>query len=74
MHRPFRKPLIIMTPKSLLRHPMAKSDGQRFHRRRPLHAHPVRPTPPADDKVRKLVLCSGKVAYDLIEARDAAGG
>ena len=30
-------------------------------------------TPIADDKVRRLVLCSGKVAYDLIEARDAAG-
>ena len=30
-------------------------------------------TPPADKKVRKLVLCSGKVGYDLMEARDAAG-
>src|ERR1700756_4789318 len=31
------------------------------------------PTPPADDQVKRLVLCSGKVAYDLIEARDVAG-
>src|SRR3546814_15436653 len=30
-------------------------------------------TPPADDKVRRLVLCSGKVAYDLMEARDSGG-
>src|SRR3546814_3053533 len=30
-------------------------------------------TPPADDKIRRLVLCSGKVAYDLMEARDSAG-
>ena len=73
MHRPFRKPLVIMTPKSLLRHPMAKSAAQDFvgegHFMRILSDT----SPPADDKIRKLVLCSGKVAYDLIEARDAAG-
>jgi len=73
MHRPFRKPLIIMTPKSLLRHPMAKSPASEFigegHFRRILSD----PTPAADEATRKVVLCSGKVAYDLIEARDAAG-
>jgi 2-oxoglutarate dehydrogenase E1 component len=73
MHRPFRKPLIIMTPKSLLRHPMAKSATSDFvgegHFMRILSDT----NPPADKKVRRLVLCSGKVAYDLIEARDAAG-
>ncbi len=73
MHRPFRKPLAIMTPKSLLRHPMAKSAASDFigdgHFMRILSD----PTPPADDKVRRLVLCSGKVAYDLIEARNSAG-
>ncbi len=72
MHRPFRKPLIIMTPKSLLRHPMAKSAASDFigdgHFMRILSD----PTPPADNKVKRLVLCSGKVAYDLIEARNAA--
>ncbi len=72
MHRPFRKPLVIMTPKSLLRHPMAKSPASDFigegHFMRILSD----PTPPADDKVKRLVLCSGKVAYDLIEARNAA--
>ena len=73
MLRPFRKPLIIMTPKSLLRHPMARSEAYEFlgesHFRRL-----VSDTKEIDDeKVRKLVLCSGKVAYDLIEARDSAG-
>jgi len=73
MHRPFRKPLIIMTPKSLLRHPLAKSEMGDFigesHFRRIMADR----TPPADEKIRKLVLCSGKVGYDLMEARDAAG-
>jgi len=73
MHRPFRKPLIIMTPKSLLRHPMAKSKASDFigdgHFMRILSD----PTGPVDDKTRKLVLCSGKVAYDLFEARNSAG-
>ena len=73
MHRPFRKPLIIMTPKSLLRHPKAKSPAGDFigegHFMRILSD----PSPPADTEIRKLILCSGKVAYDLIEARDEAG-
>jgi 2-oxoglutarate dehydrogenase E1 component len=72
MHRSFRKPLIIMTPKSLLRHPLAKSELDDFvgasHFRRIMSDR----TPPADEDVRKLVLCSGKVGYDLMEARDAA--
>ncbi|MGE0284546.1 MAG: 2-oxoglutarate dehydrogenase E1 component, partial [Rhizobiaceae bacterium] len=73
MHRPFRKPLVIMTPKSLLRHPMAKSPACDFigegHFMRILSD-----TNPAEDrKTKRLVLCSGKVAYDLIEARNAAG-
>ena len=72
MHRPFRKPLIIMTPKSLLRHPMAKSAAKDFTG----DSHFMRilsdTKPPADEDVKRLVLCSGKVAYDLIEARDAA--
>jgi 2-oxoglutarate dehydrogenase E1 component len=73
MLRPFRKPLIIMTPKSLLRHPMAKSAAQRFlgesHFMRILSDK----TEIADDKVRRLVLCSGKVAFDLMEKRDDEG-
>ncbi|MGZ3264501.1 MAG: 2-oxoglutarate dehydrogenase E1 component [Croceibacterium sp.] len=72
MLRPFRKPLIIMTPKSLLRHPMAKSTSAEFieesHFKRILSDR----VEIADDKVRRLVMCSGKVAYDLMEARAEA--
>ena len=74
MHRSFRKPLIVMTPKSLLRHKMAVSVAGDFqgdsHFKRILSD----PSDAADADTRRLVLCSGKVAYDLIEARDAAGG
>jgi 2-oxoglutarate dehydrogenase E1 component len=70
MLRSFRKPLIIMTPKSLLRHPMAKSSADEFtansHFKRILSDR----MDIADAKVRRLVLCSGKVAYDLMEARE----
>ncbi|MDZ4137519.1 MAG: 2-oxoglutarate dehydrogenase E1 component [Erythrobacter sp.] len=73
MLRSFRKPLIIMSPKSLLRHPLAKSAKGDFtgetHFMRILSDSATI----ADDKVRRVVLCSGKVAYDLMEARDAAG-
>lgn len=73
MLRNFRKPLVIMAPKSLLRHPLAKSPkadflGDRQFRRIISDTKDI-----PDDQVRRLVLCSGKVAYDLIEARDAAG-
>jgi 2-oxoglutarate dehydrogenase E1 component len=71
--RDFRKPLVIVTPKSLLRHKLAVSSAAEFtgdsHFKRILSD----PNPPRDEDVRRLVLCSGKVAYDLIEARDAAG-
>jgi 2-oxoglutarate dehydrogenase E1 component len=73
MHRDFRKPLVIMTPKSLLRHKAAVSSLADFsgesHFRRILSD----PNAPADAEVKRLVLCSGKVAYDLMEARDKAG-
>ncbi len=73
MMRPFRKPLIIMTPKSLLRHKLAVSERGDFigdsHFRRIMSDR----TPPADGDIRRVVLCSGKVGYDLMEARDAGG-
>ena len=73
MLRPFRKPLIIMTPKSLLRHKLAVSQRSDFigeaHFRRIMSDR----APPADADTKRVVLCSGKVGYDLMEARDAAG-
>jgi 2-oxoglutarate dehydrogenase E1 component len=72
MHRDFRKPLIIMTPKSLLRHKLAVSSRADFvgegHFRRILSDL----APPAEGATKRLVLCSGKIGYELIEARDAA--
>jgi len=71
--RDFRKPLVVMTPKSLLRHKLAVSAAADFtgesHFKRILSDL----NPPAEGKTRRLVLCSGKIAYELIEARDAAG-
>ncbi|PKP93128.1 MAG: 2-oxoglutarate dehydrogenase E1 component [Alphaproteobacteria bacterium HGW-Alphaproteobacteria-14] len=73
MLRSFRKPLIIMSPKSLLRHPLAKSAKGDFTSETHFMRILSDSVTIADDKVRRVVLCSGKVAYDLMEARDAAG-
>ncbi|BBE34574.1 2-oxoglutarate dehydrogenase E1 component [Sphingosinicella microcystinivorans] len=73
MLRPFRKPLIIMTPKSLLRHKSAVSRIEEFSGDSHFMRIKSDTNPPADDKIERLVLCSGKVYYDLAEARDAAG-
>ncbi len=69
VHRTFRTPLIIFTPKSLLRHKMCISElsemttNSTFHRVLPeVHLK--------DDKaVKRVILCSGKVYYDLLEQR-----
>ncbi len=80
IHRPFRKPLILMTPKSLLRHKKAVSsladisEGSSFHR--VLHDDAERRPDVAgvkllsDDKIRRVILCSGKVYYDLLDDRE----
>ena len=73
MLRPFRKPLIIMTPKSLLRHPKAKSSASEFMGEQHFMRIKSDMTAIDDKKVRRLVLCSGKVAYDLMEKRDEEG-
>jgi 2-oxoglutarate dehydrogenase E1 component len=73
MARPFRKPLVVMTPKSLLRHKLAVSKAEDFQG----ESHFMRilsdTNAPADKDVKRLILCSGKIAYDLMEARDASG-
>ncbi|WP_299363259.1 2-oxoglutarate dehydrogenase E1 component [uncultured Paracoccus sp.] len=81
LHRKFRKPLMLMTPKSLLRHPMAVSSADEFQTGSTFHRVlcddadrgkvDFRLAP--DDKVRRVVICSGKVYYDLMAARDEAG-
>jgi 2-oxoglutarate dehydrogenase E1 component len=78
MHRDFRKPLIVMTPKSLLRHKLAVSQAGRVRRRQPFHRVLWDDATPASKKLvaeakRRVVLCSGKVYYDLLEAREAKG-
>jgi 2-oxoglutarate dehydrogenase E1 component len=81
IHRDFRKPLILMTPKSLLRHPLCVSKaaefttGSTFHRvlwddaqtgQSKLVLKP-------DDQIKRVVMCTGKVYYDLLAERDARG-
>ena len=81
MHRSYRKPLVLMTPKSLLRHKMAVSNtpdfltGSSFHRVLWDDAEKGNSDTDlvADDKIQRVVMCSGKVYYDLLEERDARG-
>jgi len=73
MLRSFRKPLVIMTPKSLLRHPLAKSEAREFTGETHFMRIKSDMTEIDDKKVKRLVLCSGKVAYDLMQRRDEAG-
>jgi 2-oxoglutarate dehydrogenase E1 component len=82
LKRDIRKPLILMTPKSLLRHKRAVSrldelgPGTTFHRllwddAQMLPDEKIKLVP--DDKIRRVVLCSGKVYYDLYEEREKRG-
>jgi 2-oxoglutarate dehydrogenase E1 component len=83
MHRPFRKPLILMTPKSLLRHKRCISfltdmePGSSFHRvfRDQAECVPgattVKLSP--DNEIKRVVLCTGKVYFDLMEEREKRG-
>lgn len=82
MHRKFRKPLILMTPKSLLRHKRVVSHLSEMSTRTSFHrvlwddaqhlpGQKIQLRP--DGEIRRVVLCSGKVYYDLYDAREAAG-
>jgi 2-oxoglutarate dehydrogenase E1 component len=78
--RNFRKPLVLMTPKSLLRHKRCVSflsdleSGTSFHRvfRDQAECVPGATTVQLapDDEVRRVILCSGKVYFDLMDARE----
>jgi 2-oxoglutarate dehydrogenase E1 component len=83
IHRTFRKPLIVFTPKSLLRHKKAisaleeMSSGTSFHRvlwddaqmKSGLTTIALKP----DAAMRRVVMCSGKVYFDLLEEREKRG-
>jgi 2-oxoglutarate dehydrogenase E1 component len=74
LKRNFRKPLVVMTPKSLLRHKLAVSSlaemEQGTHFR---FVYPEADAIAAPDKVRRVVLSTGKVYYDLLQERRDAG-
>ena len=81
LHRTFRKPLIMMTPKSLLRHKLCISKAEEFTTGSSFHRvlwddaqYGNSDTKlVADDKIKRVVLCSGKVYFDLLEERDKRG-
>jgi 2-oxoglutarate dehydrogenase E1 component len=83
LHRNFRKPLVIMTPKSLLRHKKCISalsemaEGSSFHRvlwdDAQLNTGLTGVKLKADDQIRRVILCSGKVYYDLLDEREKRG-
>ncbi len=78
IHRKYRKPLVIMTPKSLLRHKMAISNkkdflkGSSFHRvlwdDAQIGISSTNLVP--DKEIKKVVICSGKVYFDILQERD----
>ena len=71
LHRPFRKPMVIMSPKSLLRHPLCTSPvedmgpGTRFQETFDDPEFAAKKTA----KVRRVIFCSGKVYYDLLQEK-----
>ncbi len=82
LHRDFRKPLILMTPKSLLRHKRAVSGLDEMGAETTFHrllwddaecrdGEAIKLV--ADENIRRVVLCSGKVYYDLYEEREKRG-
>ena len=82
IHRDFRKPLVIMTPKSLLRNKLCVSKLEDFSKNHSFHRvlwdHAIDPNEKgfvnlkSSEKIRKVILCSGKIYFDLLEARQKA--
>ena len=80
IHRDFRKPLVIMTPKSLLRNKLCTSKLEDFGKKNSFHRvlwdHAIDPNETdfiklkRSEKIKKVILCSGKVYFDLLEARE----
>ena len=81
MHRNFRKPLIVMTPKSLLRNKKCVSGLEDFTKKNSFHRilidHAYTKESDLielkkDKKIEKIIMCSGKIYFDLLEAREKA--
>jgi len=80
IHRDFRKPLIIMTPKSLLRNKLCVSNLDDFGKKNSFHRvlwdHAIDPKENSfiklkkSEKIKKVILCAGKIYFDLLEARE----
>ncbi len=79
MHRDFRKPLIVMTPKSLLRHKKCVSNLNDFTAKNTFHRvleddsyskNSGLVKLAKDNEIKKVVMCSGKIYYDLVDARE----
>ena len=80
IHRDFRKPLVIMTPKSLLRNKLCVSNLEDFGKKNSFHRvlwdHAIDPNEKdfiklkKPEKIKKVILCSGKVYFDLLQARE----
>ena len=80
MHRDFRKPLVMMTPKSLLRNKYCVSNIEDFSKSNSFHRilwdHAIDPKSKGfiklkeSSEIRKVILCSGKVYFDLLNARE----
>ena len=80
LHRDFRKPLVVMTPKSLLRNKYCVSNLEDFSKENSFHRvlwdHAIDPKSDGfiklkkNSKIKKVILCSGKVYFDLLDARE----
>jgi len=80
MHRDFRKPLVMMTPKSLLRNKYCVSNLEDFNKSNSFHRilwdHAIDPKSKGfiklkkNSEIKKVILCSGKVYFDLLDARE----
>jgi len=80
MHRDFRKPLIIMTPKSLLRNKYCVSNLEDFSKENTFHRilwdHAIDPKIKGfiklkkSSEIKKVIMCSGKIYFDLLGARE----
>ncbi len=68
LHRPFRKPLIVFTPKSLLRHPRCVSELEDFVSGS--FQNIIDDTTVEVSKVKRVIVCTGKIYYDLLEQKE----